>query len=88
MIYRLFLKTKIVGVKLQKKLEKILKRKNNLKVKVEEKQKNHILFMIIKIIKIIKIIIIIKAIMRKKIKKWILILSKQFYSPIKMIIKY
>ena len=88
MIYRLFLKTKIVGVKLQKKLEKILKRKNNLKVKVEEKPKNHILFMIIKIIKIIKIIIIIKAMMRKKIKKWILILSKKFYSPIKMIIKY
>ena len=85
MIYRLFLKTKIVGVKLQKKLEKILKRKNNLKVKVEEKPKNHILFMIIKII---KIIIIIKAMMRKKIKKWILILSKQFYLPIKMIIKY
>ena len=45
MIYLLYLKIKTVGVKLQKKLEKILKRKNNLKQKVEEKQKNHILFM-------------------------------------------
>ena len=72
MIYLLYLKIKTVVVKLRKKLEKILKRKNNLKPKEEEKQKNHILFMIKKtIMKIIRI----KLMIMKKIKKWTLIQS-------------
>ena len=72
MIYLLYLKIKTVVVKLQKKLEKILKGKNNLKPKEEEKQKNLILFMIKKtIMKIIRI----KLMIMKKIEKWTLIQS-------------